>query len=119
MTQRTKHQFSISEDTILHYLEGNLTDEDMHAFEEEMEASDFLREAIEGLENFADKKALRAAVKQLQKQLEKRTSHSRKKRYQLFQQHQLQNIILVVVILLLIFLGVVVVRFLKFHPLLK
>lgn len=122
-TTKTNNQLPITEETILHYLEGNLSDRAMHAFEEEMESSAFLREAIEGLETFTDKKALRVSVKQLQKQLQKqlrrRTEHTRKKRYQFFQQRQFQNIILIVALLLLIFLGVIVVHFLKLHPLLK
>ncbi|MFZ5978144.1 MAG: hypothetical protein GTN67_03035 [Hydrotalea flava] len=118
-TTKTNNQLPITEETILHYLEGNLSDRAMHAFEEEMESSAFLREAIEGLETFTDKKALRVSVKQLQKQLRRRTEHTRKKRYQFFQQRQFQNIILIVALLLLIFLGVIVVHFLKLHPLLK
>ncbi|MBY0348010.1 MAG: hypothetical protein K2W79_07105, partial [Hydrotalea flava] len=85
-TTKTNNQLPITEETILHYLEGNLSDRAMHAFEEEMESSAFLREAIEGLETFTDKKALRVSVKQLQKQLRRRTEHTRKKRYQFFQQ---------------------------------
>jgi hypothetical protein len=119
MATQINHQSSISEDTIIHYLEGTLSDEEMHAFEEEMESSEFLREAIEGLENFTDKKALKAAIKQLKNQLQKRSGHSRKIRHQLFQHHQFQNILFIAVILLLIFLSFVVVHFLRLHPLLK
>jgi anti-sigma factor RsiW len=109
MNKHTK--FLISEETILHYLDGSLSEEAMHTFEEEMETSSFLKDAVEGLENFSDKQALRAAVKQLHEQLRQRTQKKRKQRWILFQQHQLQNIIIAIAILLLIIVGIIVVHY--------
>lgn len=59
--------------TLLNYLQGKLSAEQQHEVEKGMLDNEFESEALEGLENFKDKRALKGMVEQLNLDLKKKT----------------------------------------------
>lgn len=73
----------IDQETLLLYLQGKLAPEKQHELEKQIMDNEFAADAIEGLQNFTDKKKLALALEQLQSDLKKKTSRKkalRKKR---------------------------------------
>ncbi len=60
---------SISEEELVKYLEGSLSNEERHLFEKKTADSSFVNDAIEGLQGFKNKKKLDQYVNQLNKNL--------------------------------------------------
>ena len=59
----------VSEDELIKYLEGSLSEEEQHAFEKKTAGSGFTNDAVEGLQQFKNKQKLDEYVSQLNKNL--------------------------------------------------
>lgn len=64
----------LSDEDLMRYLQGNLTDEERFAVEKQMADSAFINEAVEGLQHFDDPAQVQDYVHQLNSQLQKHTA---------------------------------------------
>lgn len=71
----------LSEEELMKYLHGNLSEEETYAFEKKTASSMFANDAIEGLQQFKSKQTVDAYVVQLNKNLRQSTA-SKKERQQ-------------------------------------
>src|ERR1700750_3456431 len=69
----------IEQDKLLQYLNSNMPAEEQHEFEKQMNDDEFINDAVEGLQQIDDKKAIPAYVQQLNTDL-KTQLNARKKR---------------------------------------
>jgi hypothetical protein len=94
----------VDQETLLRYLQGKLSEQEQHEVEKQMMGDDFEADALEGLQEFKNKKNLSLLVDQLNADLKRRTE--KKKRFKEKMKLNLDSnlIIAVVIILLLIIL---------------
>ncbi len=69
----------MSDEELMKYLEGSLSEEEKEAFEQKAVGSEFLSDAVEGLKQFRNKRKLDEYVQQLKKDLHNNLT-SRKQR---------------------------------------
>lgn len=100
----------MNQEELLRYLEGNATPEERFAIEKQMADSDFLNDAVEGLQDFQDKKKLQQYAAQLNIQLRKQTAKEKKRKLKRGIKDQNWVLISIVTILLLCILGYQVIR---------
>lgn len=95
------HDEELGSEELVRYLQGNATDEERFAIEKQMADSDFVNEAIEGLQNFKDPAQVAKYVKQLNSQLQKQTARklSKKRKRKLNDQNWLTIAILAILAL--------------------
>lgn len=95
----------VDQEMLLQYLQGKLSAQEQHELEKQMMGNDFEEDALEGLQEFKNKKNISALVDQLNIDLKKRTE--KKKRFKEKMKLQLDSnlIIAIVIILLLIILS--------------
>jgi|GEM_PF-423011 len=95
---------------LLDYLNNRLSEKDKYEFEKNMAGSDLLREAVEGLEKFGDRKEVAALVEQLNHQL--RAQLEKKKARKL--KRELKNpawvYVAIVLLLVLVMVAFLVIR---------
>jgi hypothetical protein len=70
----------IDQETLLLYLQGKLPPEKQHELEKQILDNDFAADAIDGLQDFGDKKKLALMVEQLNHDLKKKTSRKKTRR---------------------------------------
>ncbi|MEO7314656.1 MAG: hypothetical protein ABIW47_05700 [Ginsengibacter sp.] len=70
----------IDNQILMDYLSGKLSAEDKHAIEEEMIESDFINDAVEGLESFEKQTDINEYASQLNKNLRKKLETKKLKR---------------------------------------
>lgn len=68
----------VDQQALLNYLQGKLSAEQQHEIEKNLLDKEFETEALEGLEDFSDKKNIAALVDQLNIDLKKKTSKKKK-----------------------------------------
>jgi hypothetical protein len=64
----------VSEEQLMNYLSGNLSDDELKLFEQQIEGSDFIKDAVEGLKNLPADKKLHEYVRNLNKNLHQQLS---------------------------------------------
>ena len=69
----------LNEEELLQYLKGTAPEEQSHTVEEQMAYSPFVNDAVEGLQNIADKEKLDAYVSDLNKNLRKQLQTGKQK----------------------------------------
>jgi anti-sigma factor RsiW len=104
----------IEQDKLLDYLNKKLSASEAHELEKQMADDEFMNDAVEGLENFKNKKDLSSLVEQLNNDLKKQTAKKklRKEKRKLKEQPWLY-ITLVILLLLVIVCYVVIKKYLK------
>lgn len=70
----------IDNQKLMDYLSGHLSDAEKHAFEEEMIDSDFMNDAVEGLEDFEEQTDIELYARQLNKKLKEKLEKKKLKR---------------------------------------
>src|SRR6478736_4896344 len=70
----------ITEEQMLNYLKGNLSAEELHELEKLMVDSDFVNDAVEGLQDFKSNAKMEAYVKQLNVQLQQQLNERKVKK---------------------------------------
>jgi hypothetical protein len=100
----------LNEEKLKKYLSGDISDEERHEIEKQMADSDFINDAVEGLQNVSDKQNLDEYVNHLNKDLHQYISGKKK----IKEKRKIKDIswiiIAVIVILLLCVLAYVVIR---------
>jgi len=92
----------IDQETLLLYLQGKLSAEQQHEIEKQMMDDDFDSDALDGLEDFKDKRKLTDLVSQLNYDLRKRTDKKKKLRKKLELKIDPWVIATVIIVLLLV-----------------
>lgn len=106
----------VDQETLMRYLQGKLSEQEKYEVEKQMMGDDFDADALEGLEEFKNKKDLFSLVDQLNADLKRRTE--KKKRFREKRKLNLDSNLLmaIVIILLLIVLSYFVIHKLVSHP---
>ncbi|MFL5810958.1 MAG: hypothetical protein ACJ749_15665 [Flavisolibacter sp.] len=99
----------VDQEALLRYLQGKLSAGEQHELEKQMMDDEFGADALEGLQNFKDKRDISLLVEQLNSDLEKKTE--KKKKFKEKLRLQLDPIILftIILILLLIVISYIVI----------
>lgn len=100
----------VDQEALLRYLQGKLSSEEQHELEKQMVDSDFDSDALEGLQNFKDKKNIAALVDNLNKDLKRRTEKKKRFREKLKLRIDTTLIIAIIIILLLIVLSYMIIH---------
>jgi hypothetical protein len=100
----------VDQETLLRYLEGHLTPEKQHELEAQLLDADFEAEALEGLQQLPDRKAIPGIVEALNKDLKKKTEKRRARRRKLDIQVEPWLLITLVTVLILAIIGFIVIR---------
>lgn len=106
----------VDQETLLRYLQGKLSEQEQHEIEKQIMDSDFEADALEGLQEFKNKKNISALVDQLNAELKRRTE--KKKRFKAKMKLNLDSnlIMAIVIILLLIVLSYFIIHKMVSHP---
>ncbi len=99
----------IDQETLMRYLQGQLSAEQQHEVEKQMMDHDFDADALEGLGAFSNKKNINHLVDQLNRDLKKRTEKKKKFRKKMQLQIEPWIIVSVVMILLLVVIAFFVI----------
>ncbi|HUQ96535.1 MAG TPA: hypothetical protein VM010_02650 [Chitinophagaceae bacterium] len=94
----------IDSETLLLYLQGKLSPEKQHELEKQILDNEFATDAIDGLQDFKDKKKLAVVVEQLNNDLKKKTALKKARRTKRALQTEPWLLLSLVIILLLIVL---------------
>jgi hypothetical protein len=100
----------IEQDKLLDYLNKQLSAADAHELEKQMADDEFINDAVEGLEQFKNKKDLSVLVDQLNKDLKKQTAKKKSKKEKRKLKDQPWLYITIVILLLLIIISFVVIK---------
>ena len=100
----------VDQEALLQYLQGKLSAQEQHELEKQMMKDDFDADALEGLQEFKNKKNISVLVDQLNTDLKRRTE--KKKRFKEKMKFNLDSnlIIAIVIILLLIILSYFIIH---------
>lgn len=100
----------VDQETLLRYLQGQLSAEQQHAVEKNLVDEDFEAEALEGLQNIQNKKNISALVEQLNLDLKKKTT--KKKAWRKRRDIKMEPWLLIAVVLILLFvvLGYIIIH---------
>lgn len=100
----------IEQDKLLDYLNKNLSAAEAHEVEKQMADDEFMNDAVEGLENFKNKKDLSLLVEQLNKDLKKKTAKKNLKKEKRKLKNQPWLYVSIVTLLLLIIISYVLIK---------
>ena len=102
----------IEQDKLLDYLNKKLSAAEAHEVEKQMADDDFMNDAVEGLEQFKNKKDLSSLVEQLNRDLKKQTEKKKlKKEKRKLKELPWLNITIVIILLLALISYFVVKKF--------
>lgn len=100
----------LNEDELMKYLDGNLSEADKHAFEEKMQSSGFVNDAVDGLKAVKNKQHLYDYVQQLNKNLEKQLAAKKQRKEKRTIKHIAAVILTALIILLICIIGYVAIH---------
>lgn len=101
----------LSDEELLKYLNSDISEAEMHAIEEKMAASDFHNDALEGLNQFKDKKNILTLTNTLNQQLKKQIGRGSKRKKKRNIQDQQWMIVVVLAVLLLSVIGYLFIHY--------
>lgn len=94
----------------MNYLAGNTTGEDAHLVEKQMAESDFVSDAVEGLQAIKSTKSLDEYVSQLNKKLQQQLEEKKHRKEKREIKHLGWIILAVIIILALCILGYIIIH---------
>ena len=100
----------IEQEKLLAYLNKNLSAADAHEVEKQMADDEFMNDAVEGLENFKNKKDVSLLVQQLNAALQKQTAKKKAKKEKRRLKDQPWLYVTIVTLLLLVIIAYVVIK---------
>ena len=100
----------IDNQKLMDYLSGKLSAEEKHDFEKEMADSNFVNDAVEGLEEVKNKKELANFVDHLNNDLQKQLEKKKKRKQKLALKDQPWLYLAIILLLLLIIIGFIVIK---------
>jgi hypothetical protein len=113
LTNILNHDEEPGTEELIRYLQGNASEEERFAIEKQMADSDFVNEAVEGLQDFKDPARVREYVLQLNKQLQKQTAKKIKRKNKRKLKEQNWLVIAVLAILFLCVAGYLLIHFIS------
>ncbi|GAC1426008.1 MAG: hypothetical protein NVS1B13_08510 [Flavisolibacter sp.] len=99
----------IDQQTLLNYLQGKLASEKQHELEKGMMDNDFNIDALEGLQEFRDKKNIEALIELLNKDLKAKTEKKKNLKKRISLKLDPWTLVTLVVLLALLVIGFVVI----------
>ncbi|SRR5258706_345749 len=106
----------IDQETLMLYLQNKLSEEKRHEVEKTLLDNEFADDALEGLQQFNDKKQINFLVEQLNADLRHKLEKKKQRREKLRIKEQPWLYITVLIILILIIIGYIIVRRMLLHP---
>lgn len=107
----------IDQETLLLYLQDKLSEEKKHEVEKKLMDSDFDGDAIEGLQQFGDKKHISHVVEMLNRDLKKKVEKKRQRRQKMVLKEQPWIYITILIFILLIVISYLIIhRMMQQHP---
>jgi hypothetical protein len=100
----------LQNDDLLKYMQGNLSKDEQHKVEQQMADSDFVSDAVEGLESMKNKKSIEEYVDELNRQLHKQIETKKKRREKRKLKEYPWVTIAVIIVLGLCLLAYIVIR---------
>ena len=100
----------IEQEKLLDYLNKNLSAAEAHEVEKQMADDEFMNDAVEGLEDFKNKKDLSLLVEQLNKDLKKQTAKKKLNKEKRRLKDQPWVYITIVTLLLLIIVSYIIIK---------
>lgn len=100
----------LDNEALKRYLQGKASEEERYAVEKQMAGSDFVNDAVEGLQQFSSTREAQHLAEQLNRQLRKETSATQLKKRRRGIKDQPWTIIAIISILVLCILGFLVIR---------
>ena len=100
----------IEQQKLLDYLNKNLSAAEAHEVEKQMANDEFMNDAVEGLENFKNKKDVSLLVQQLNSELKKQTEKKKAKKEKRKLKDQPWLYISLVTLLLLVIIAYLVIK---------
>jgi len=100
----------IEQDKLLDYLNKNLSAAEAHEVEKQMADDEFMNDAMEGLENFKNKKDVSLLVQQLNAELKKQTAKKKARKEKRRLKDQPWLYITIITLFLLIVIGYIVIK---------
>ena len=110
VTNILKNDDELNEEQLKKYISGDLSAEELHAVEKQMVDSDFVNDAVEGLQTISSINKLDDYVQELNKQLHQQLNSTKQRREKRKIKHLSWIIVAVIIILLLCVLGFVVIK---------
>jgi len=101
----------LRDEDLLKYVQGNISKDDQHKVERQMADSDFVNDAMEGLQSVRNKKSIDNYVEELNRNLQKQVSAKKQRKEKRKLKDQPWIIIAVVVVLGLCILAYAVIRY--------
>ena len=106
----------IDNQTLMDYLSGKLSAEQLHEVERTMADNEFLNDAIEGLQNIRDKKDMQTYVDQLNAAMQKTLAKKKQRRLKRRLKEEPYGLLAIILVIVLCIIGYIVVRkFLLVH----
>ena len=105
----------IDNQLLMDYLSGKLSDEQMHEIERSMANSEFLNDAVEGLQSIRNKKDMQSYVDELNAAMQKSLAKKKQRRLKRRLREEPWGLLAVVLIILLCIVGYVVIRKFLLH----
>jgi hypothetical protein len=100
----------VDQEMLLQYLQGKLSATEQHQVEKQMLGDDFDADALEGLQEFQNKKNITNLVHQLNADLKKRTEKKKRFRQKLKLNLDSNLLVTIIIILLLIILSYLILH---------
>ena len=100
----------LDHEALKRYLQGKASEEERYAVEKQMAGSDFVNDAVEGLQQFSSTREVQHLAEQLNRQLRKETSATQLKKRRRRIKDQPWTIIAIIVLVVLCILGFIVIR---------
>lgn len=105
----------IDNQQLMDYLSGKLSDEQMHEIERSMADSEFLNDAVEGLQRIGNKKDMQSYVDELNAAMQKSLAKKKQRRLKRRLKEEPWGLLAVVLVILLCIVGYVVIRKFLLH----
>lgn len=106
----------VDQETLMRYLQGKLSEQEQHEIEKQMMGDDFEADALEGLQEFKNKKDLSSLVDQLNADLKKRTEKKKRAKEKMKLKLDSNLIIAIIIILLLVAISYFIIQKQLSHP---
>ena len=100
----------IEQEKLFQYLNSNMSDDEQHAFEKQMNEDDFMNDAVEGLQALENKNNIPSLVQQLNTDLKKQLDKKKKRKEKRKLNEQPWVYFSVILILLLIIIAYLVIK---------
>jgi len=119
LTNILSSEDEFTEEQLLNYLQGKATGDDAHLVEKQMAESDFINDAVEGLQAIQSPRRLNEYVNQLNGKLQQQLELKKQRKDKREIKHLSWIILAVILILVLCILGYVVIHMAREHELHK